>query len=76
MADKRLALVTGAARGIGRAVVMELLAQGRKVAGIDLNEDALKELQETAENDGEIITRKVDITNTDELSETVDWLAS
>ncbi len=33
MAEKRLAVVTGAARGIGRAIVFELLKQGRIVAG-------------------------------------------
>ncbi|MHC4121006.1 MAG: SDR family NAD(P)-dependent oxidoreductase, partial [Planctomycetota bacterium] len=37
MADKRLAVVTGAARGIGRAIVLELLEQGRIVAGLDIN---------------------------------------
>ena len=30
MSEKRLAVVTGAARGIGRAVVLELLKQDRK----------------------------------------------
>ena len=34
MSEQRLAIVTGAARGIGRAIVMELLKQGRKVAGL------------------------------------------
>ena len=29
MSEKRLAVVTGAARGIGRAIVLELLKQGR-----------------------------------------------
>ena len=37
MSEQRLAVVTGAARGIGRAIVLELLNQGRKVAGLDLN---------------------------------------
>ncbi len=37
MSEKRLAVVTGAARGIGRAIVMELLKQGRIVAGLDMD---------------------------------------
>ncbi len=37
MSEQRFAVVTGAARGIGRAIVLELLNQGRKVAGLDLN---------------------------------------
>ncbi len=34
MSEKRLAVVTGAARGIGRAIVLELLRQNRIVAGL------------------------------------------
>jgi len=37
MSEKRLAVVTGAARGIGRAIVLELLKDGRAVAGLDIN---------------------------------------
>ena len=44
MSEKRLAIVTGAARGIGRATVLELLKQGRIVAGLDINAEQLKEL--------------------------------
>ena len=44
MSEKRLAIVTGAARGIGRAVVLELLKQGRQVAGMDINAEQLQEL--------------------------------
>ena len=45
MSEQRLAIVTGAARGIGRAIVLELLKQGRKVAGLDLNAEQLAELE-------------------------------
>ena len=48
MSEQRLAVVTGAARGIGRAIVMELLNQGRKVAGLDLNAEQLAELEKVA----------------------------
>jgi 3-oxoacyl-[acyl-carrier protein] reductase len=41
MSEKRLAVVTGAARGIGRAIVLELLKQGRIVAGLDIIADQL-----------------------------------
>ena len=36
MSDKRLAVVTGGAQGIGKAIVFELLKQGREVVAIDL----------------------------------------
>lgn len=77
MADKRLAVVTGAARGIGRAIVFELLRQGRIVAGLDLLEDSLKDLEKAVQEAGfEIITRCLDITDTPKLTEVLESLAS
>lgn len=75
MAEKRLAVVTGAARGIGRAIVLELLKQGRKVAGLDLNAGQLEELQKVCKEAGhEVITRCVDITQTDKLTAVLEEL--
>lgn len=76
MTEKRLAVVTGAARGIGRAIVFELLRQGRIVAGLDLIEDALQDLQRAAQDAGfEVLTRCVDITQTGRLTEVLESLA-
>jgi len=76
MADKRLAIVTGAARGIGRAVVLELLRQGCEVAGIDIIAEQLEELTAVAKEAGfSVITKCVDITNTELLTETLNDLA-
>ncbi len=52
MSEKRLAVVTGAARGIGRAVVLELLKQGRVVAALDINGEQLTELEGVVEKAG------------------------
>ena len=77
MSEKRLAVVTGAARGIGRNVVLELLKQGREVAGIDINADQLGELESIVTNAGfTCITRCVDITKTDEFTEVLESLAA
>ncbi len=77
MAEQRLAVVTGAARGIGRAIVFELLQQGRIVAGLDIREDQLDELRTAAREAGfEVLTRCVDITDTTRLTEVLDSLAS
>ena len=77
MAEKRLAVVTGAARGIGRAIVFELLKQGRIVAGLDMMEDQLKDLEQAAKEAGfEVVTRCVDITQTDKFTEVLESLAS
>jgi 3-oxoacyl-[acyl-carrier protein] reductase len=77
MLEKRLAVVTGAARGIGRAIVLELLRQDRIVAGLDINAEQLAELESVVKQAGlAVITRCVDITDTAQLTETLDSLAS
>ena len=76
MSDQRLAVVTGGARGIGRAIVMELLKRGNKVAALDLNEDMLAELTTVAKDAGfDVITKSCDITNTESLTGILDGLA-
>ena len=76
MSDKRLAVVTGGGRGIGRAIVMELLKQGKQVAAIDLNAETLAELESVAKEAGfEVITKCCDITNTEQLGEILKGIA-
>jgi 3-oxoacyl-[acyl-carrier protein] reductase len=77
MSEKRLAVVTGAARGIGRAIVLELLKQGRIVAGIDINAEQLHDLEQVCQQQGfEVIIKCVDITNTPQLTEVLEELAN
>ena len=77
MSEKRLAVVTGAARGIGRAIVLELLKQGRIVAGLDLNAEQLRDLETVCKQQGfDVITKCVDITNTPRLTEVLEELAN
>ena len=47
--QQRVALVTGAAGGIGRALVGGLLGHGLKVAAVDRTAEGLAELTEAAE---------------------------
>ena len=76
MADKRLAIVTGAARGIGRAIVLELLEQDRIVAGLDINAEQLGELEKVVAKAGQtVVTKCVDITKSDELATVLEALA-
>jgi len=77
MPEKKLAIVTGAARGIGRAIVLELLKQGRIVAGLDINDEQLSELENVVKEAGFTCqTRCVDITDTAKLTKTLEALAS
>jgi len=43
--NNKVIIVTGGGGGLGRALVLNLLEKGAKVAAIDINEDALKETQ-------------------------------
>lgn len=76
MSEKKLAVVTGAARGIGRAIVLELARQGRIVAGLDVNAEQLKELEKVVSDAGySVITKCIDITKTELLTDCLESLA-
>jgi 3-oxoacyl-[acyl-carrier protein] reductase len=75
MADKRVAVVTGAARGIGRAIALELLRQGRKVIGIDLNATQLDDLRQAVADAGFACeTCCVDITDTEKFTQALEGI--
>ena len=46
--EQKVAIITGSASGIGRATVQEFLAEGARVMAIDLSEDRLAELENSA----------------------------
>lgn len=52
MADDRVALVTGASSGIGRAIVLRFAAKGMRVGLTARREDRLREIAETIEGKG------------------------
>jgi len=78
MADKRLAIVTGGAQGIGRAITFALLKQGRRVAVFDIKEDQLTALQGLGTEEGygeeDLLCRKLDITDSAAMAETIEEL--
>ena len=47
----RIAIVTGAAQGMGHAIAKALFEEGTKVAIVDIDEDALEELQKRYERE-------------------------
>jgi NAD(P)-dependent dehydrogenase (short-subunit alcohol dehydrogenase family) len=62
---QRVAIVTGAAGGIGRAMTRGLLAAGIRVAGVDRDRDQLEALAASAREQGkaaELLTVQTDLT--------------
>jgi 3-oxoacyl-[acyl-carrier protein] reductase len=75
MTDKRLAIVTGGARGIGRAIVLTLARRCCRVAAVDIDEPRLQELENLARDEGlEVLTEKLDITDSDALIAAIERL--
>ncbi len=62
----KVALVTGAAQGIGRAIAMRLAAEGAKVAVADIQSDAAKRTaEEIRKQGGQAIGVELDVTRLD-----------
>lgn len=61
--DGKVALVTGAGSGIGRAVALRLSGAGASVLGVDVNQSRLDETQEEA--GGDLSVRQADLSEPD-----------
>jgi len=69
---KHVALVTGAASGVGRATAVALAVNGLKVVGTDINEEAGKEtVKMTKRLGGEVIFVPADLTKDEEIERSV-----
>ncbi|MFC4353287.1 SDR family NAD(P)-dependent oxidoreductase [Fodinicurvata halophila] len=62
--DRRIALVTGAASGIGLAVVERLQAEGYQVVGADRNRDQLARL---GEENPQVVWQVLDVSSEEEI---------
>lgn len=72
--DGRVALVTGGASGIGRAITEKLVAAGARVAVWDVREDRLAEL---ADRHGErVLTQVVDVSDKAQVDAAADLVQS
>jgi len=68
MADQRLAVVTGAANGLGRAIALRLAQDGNRIAAADRDEAGLATLADVVRQaGGEISTWAGDLTDTDRI---------
>ncbi len=67
------AIVTGAGRGIGRAIAVQLAQKGASVAICDVNAETVKEVEnEIKAMGGEVLAFAFDITNDDEVTKMID----
>ncbi len=74
--NEKTAIVTGAARGIGREIARELLAMGMTVVAVDLRDDLFGELAESlGEPGGKLDCRKLDVTDSEGFTALVDAVA-
>lgn len=77
--DKRVAIVTGGAQGIGLGLTQALLAKGYAVAMFDLNQEAMNAIIDRAGPDGDrLMGLKVDVTSAAQIRDAVarvthDW---
>ena len=69
---QRVAIVTGAAGGIGREMTRALLAAGIRVAGVDRDREPLEALAASVREQGkasELLTIQTDLTNDSAVDE-------
>ena len=64
----KIAILTAAAQGIGRATAIEFAKEGARVIATDVNEDKLSELNEVPG----IETRRLDVTDKDAIERLAD----
>ena len=68
----RVVIVTGGARGIGRAIAQGFIREGAKVALVDVDKEKLEVLSETEKEKDKVIAVPCDITKSVEVKAMVD----
>ena len=70
--QERVALVTGAASGIGRAMALLFARQGAAVVAVDIDEAGLEALRQQAESEGSsVLDIRADVTSRSDCERTV-----
>lgn len=74
----RVAIVTGAAQGLGFAIAKTLLENGKKIVFIDINQELLQELEQSSfiqsRYKEQAMFLKADVSNIDQIRETIDTI--
>lgn len=72
--SEKVAVITGAASGIGRATAVLFAREGAKLVLADMEEEGLKETQELAEREGgEAIIRQTNVAIEEEVRKLIDF---
>jgi len=74
--DGRVAIVTGAAQGIGAAIAREFVREGATIAAIDLKQEVNRVCHDIREQGGQAKSYVFDITDPDEYRRCIDEVAS
>ncbi len=64
--NNQVALITGGASGIGKQSVKLFVSKGWKVYAIDVNKTGLEDLATECQNESQLVTVRVDVTNKQE----------
>ena len=72
----KVAVVTGGSKGIGRAIVLELASEGCKVAFSARGEEALRQTEQEAARDAEVLAVAADMTQPADIKRVIDRAAS
>jgi NAD(P)-dependent dehydrogenase (short-subunit alcohol dehydrogenase family) len=72
----KIALVTGSARGIGKAIALRFAQEGAKVALNDINGESLKEMARQIQKVGreKAIYKKADVSKSKEVEELTQYV--
>lgn len=69
--DNKTAIVTGGAQGIGKAIVLDFLSRGMRVSVLDIDNEALEELQTSVRNTECLLCLNCDVSEEDEVAKAV-----
>ena len=70
--EGKVAIVTGAGGGIGRAIVVRFAQEGAQVVAADIDEDRAAETAELAREHGDVAHRRVDVSSPEQVQQLVE----
>lgn len=75
--DNRVAFITGGSRGIGKGIAETFAEEGAKIAIIDINEEALNEVQSEFKEKGyTVLTLQANVVNAEEVEAAMEEVVS